>query len=257
MAELYVHKSGVATLPAIVFLHGGGISGRMWQPQLEHLTEYYCLAPDLPEHARSAAVTPFTLQKATSEVIKLIRESVPSGQANIVGLSVGAAVGLELLRAHPEAVNRAILSGITPKVGRRLAQVIDAINTPLLTLLPRQQLAKMVIKSLNIPAPYDSAFIEDLKDMGIGLFRNINLAMGEAQIPQGAIPPTLEVVGEKDTGFTKNYARTIGKVVQGVSSKVVKGAGHAWNLENPSLFNEMVRAWFTEKPLPSSLQPLE
>ena len=70
MTELYVHKSGTNTLPAIVFLHGAGISGRMWQPQLERLSEFYCLAHDLPEHAQSASIKPFTLQKATSEIAK-------------------------------------------------------------------------------------------------------------------------------------------------------------------------------------------
>jgi pimeloyl-ACP methyl ester carboxylesterase len=256
MAELYMQKAGAATSPAIVFLHGGGISGRMWQPQIERLSEYYCLAPDLPEHAQSASIKPFTLQKATSEVVKLIQAHVPSGKANIVGLSVGGAVGLELLCTHPEVINRAILSGTTPKVGRILAQIIGVINMPILALLPRHQLAQMTIKGLNIPAPYDSFFIEDMKEMTPDLFRNVNQATTETQIPQTPIPPTLVIAGEKETRFVKSYARTISQTVQGATGKVAKGVGHAWNLEVPDLFNEVVRAWFTEKPLPSFLQPL-
>jgi len=256
MAELYMQKAGAATSPAIVFLHGGGISGRMWQPQLERLSEFYCLVPDLPEHAQSASIRPFTLQKATSEVVKLIQAYVPSGRANIVGLSVGGAVGLELLRTHPEVISRAILSGTTPKVGRRLAQIIGLINAPILALLPRHQLAQMAIKALSVPAPYDSLFIEDMKEMTPDLFRNVNQATTETQIPQAPIPPTLVIAGEKETGFVKSHARTISQKVQGATGKVAKGVGHAWNLEVPDLFNEVVRAWFTEKPLPSFLQPL-
>ena len=54
MAALYVHEAGDSGAPPIVFLHGGGLSGRMWQPQLATLTDFHCLAPDLPEHGRVA-----------------------------------------------------------------------------------------------------------------------------------------------------------------------------------------------------------
>jgi len=256
MAELYVHASGNTSSPALVFLHGGGASGRMWQPQLERLTEYHCLAPDLPEHAHSAAIQPFTLPGAADEVAKLIRARSPNGRATIVGLSVGGAVGLELVRTHPEVVHRMILSGTTPKLGRGLATLIELINLPLLKLLRPDQLATLTIKSLSIPAPYQSLFAEDLKQLNPTVFRNVNRALTQVQIPPGAVPPTLVVVGEKEMGLAKRHARAISQSVPGVTGKVVKGVGHAWNLEAPDLFNEMVRAWLTDKPLPVALQPL-
>ena len=67
MAALYVHEAGDSGAPPIVFLHGGGLSGRMWQPQLDALTDFHCLAPDLPEHGRSGSV-PFTLPGAAAAV---------------------------------------------------------------------------------------------------------------------------------------------------------------------------------------------
>ncbi len=256
MTELYVHTSGDPASPAIVFLHGGGVSGRMWQPQLEELTEYYCLAPDLPEHARSAASKPFALPGAAAEVAKLIRERIPNGRAHLVGLSVGGAVGLEVLRTQPTVVQRAILSGTTPKLGRGLALLIELINLPLLKLLRPDQLARMVIKSLSIPAAYQPLIADDLKQLNANLFRNINRAMTEVQIPHGALPPTLVVVGEKEMGMAKNHARAIRKSAQGVTGMLVKGAGHGWNFEDPDLFNKMVRAWLTAQALPAALQPL-
>ncbi len=58
---LYVNESGPASAPTVVFLHGGGGAGWMWQPQLEAFADYHCLVPDLPEHGRSAEVKPFTI----------------------------------------------------------------------------------------------------------------------------------------------------------------------------------------------------
>ena len=54
--KLYVRETGSPTNPAIVFLHASPLSGRMWLPQLERLTEFHCLAPDLPGHGQSASL---------------------------------------------------------------------------------------------------------------------------------------------------------------------------------------------------------
>lgn len=258
MAKLYVHVAGAARLPAIVFLHGGGASGRMWQPQIQGLSgEYYCLTPDLPGHANSAEIRPFSLQTAAGEVTRLIQELTSNKSAYIVGLSIGAAVGLELLRTRPETIDRAILSGTTPKLGRGLVQVINAMNSLAFRLLPREYLAKATIRSLGIPAPYQAAMIEDFQAIDNELLLDVNSATGEIQMPQRAVPPTLVVVGEKEPGISKKHARAICKAVEGTTGKIAAGAGHAWNLEFPDLFNDMVRAWFTGVPLPTGLLPLE
>ena len=68
------------------------------------------------------------------------------------------------------------------------------------------------------------------------------------------MPPTLVVVGEKEPGISKRHARTICRSAEGMVGKIVRGVGHVWNLEAPDLFNEMVRAWLSGKPLPSTLQ---
>jgi pimeloyl-ACP methyl ester carboxylesterase len=52
-AGWYVHESGALGSPAVVFLHGAGVSGRMWREQMRHLSGFYCLAPDFPGFGRS------------------------------------------------------------------------------------------------------------------------------------------------------------------------------------------------------------
>lgn len=95
ISPLYVHEAGPPNAPAIVFLHGLGASGSMWQPQFEHLRNYHCLAPDLPEHGKSANIGPFTLADSSERVAALIRERTRNGRASIVGLSMGGAVAVK------------------------------------------------------------------------------------------------------------------------------------------------------------------
>ena len=88
---LYVQEVGVNNSRSIVFLHGGGVGGWMWRPQIEQLKdEYHLLVPDLPEHGKSADVKPLTLKNSAAQVAELIRTRAHGSRANVVGLSLGA-----------------------------------------------------------------------------------------------------------------------------------------------------------------------
>src|SRR5260370_32598859 len=86
---LYVHQAGRADAASIVFLHGLGLSGAMWQPQFQRLPGYQCLAPDLPEHGKSAELGPFSLKDASRRVAELIRETTLTCRAHVAGLPIG------------------------------------------------------------------------------------------------------------------------------------------------------------------------
>jgi len=91
---------------AIVFVHGGGMSGLGWQTALQTMPEYHCLAPDLPGSDQSAHITPLTLENAVEGLADLIRANVPSGRAALVGLSTGADVSIGLFQKNPGSDKR-------------------------------------------------------------------------------------------------------------------------------------------------------
>src|SRR4051794_23351810 len=120
---LYSIESGSPSSPAIVFLHGGGLSGRQWQPQLDRLHNFYCLAPDLPEQGKSIDIRPFDLNDAANRVVQLIRDRVPTQKAHVVGLSLGGAVALTMMQHTPEVIDHVILSGTAAKLGSILGAI--------------------------------------------------------------------------------------------------------------------------------------
>ncbi len=89
--EMYCQEFGNPANPAIVFLHGSPLSGRMWQPQIDRLNEYYCIVPDLPGHARSAEI-PFSMPDTLDRLAELIHKLAPGGKAHLIGLSFGGVV---------------------------------------------------------------------------------------------------------------------------------------------------------------------
>ena len=254
--DLYVHTSGSPEKPAVVFLHGGGLSGRMWLPQMESLLkEYYCLAPDLPEQGKSAGITPFTLEGAVEQVAELIRTRA-QGKAYIVGLSLGGAVALSLLRSYPELVDKMVISGTSTRLGPLLGGISKGSAVMYRWLSP-EKLVKSSLKQFGIPAEFEDLFREDLK---LGATEQFTIHFTDAlmnlELPQTASSPLLVAVGEKETFVARRAARQLAEGIAGAQGVLVPGVGHVWNLQKPHLFTKMLRAWFTGSELPSDLQKL-
>ena len=106
MDPLHFRENGSKDKEAIVFIHGGGMTGLGWQTALRTMPEYHCLAPDLPVSGRSAHIAPLTLENAVEGLANLIRSNAPSGRAALVGLSLGANVSIGLFQQHPDLVEK-------------------------------------------------------------------------------------------------------------------------------------------------------
>ncbi|MEP6987505.1 MAG: alpha/beta hydrolase, partial [Chloroflexota bacterium] len=114
--SLYVRQSGSTTAPTIVFLHGSGVSGWMWDEQIKVLqNDYQCLAIDLPGSGESYQTEWISLADTADQIAAIIRQSTASGKAHIVGLSLGGYTGLCLLEKYPTVVESLIVSGVSTR----------------------------------------------------------------------------------------------------------------------------------------------
>jgi pimeloyl-ACP methyl ester carboxylesterase len=253
---LYTYESGSSSSPAIVFLHGGGLSGRQWQPQLDRLSDFYCLAPDLPEQGKSIEVKPFTLDDSAQQIAQLIRDRVPSKKAHIVGLSLGGAVALTLMRLYPEVVDHVIVSGTAAKLGSFLGAITMA-SAGMYRLMSAETLVNLSYKQFGIPPEYQQMFHDDLILTSTPEFvRTTVKALMAMEVPTQTHSPVLVAVGEKETIPAKQAARTLVKTIPGARGVLIPGVGHVWNLQAPDLFSEMVRCWITDQSQPPPLGPL-
>lgn len=255
--QLYVHEAGPHDAPAIVFLHGGGVSGRMWQPQLERLPNYYCLVPDLSEQGQSVHIAPFTLDGSAQQVAALIRTRCRNRRAHLVGLSLGGAVALTVLRLTPDLVDHVVVSGTAAGIGRVLGTMSKA-NARLSRYLNMEMLVKVSIKQFGIPPEHQAMFRDDmLRGATEAFILHYTAALMAMRLPTHTTAPTLVAVGQRETWVAKQAARKIVTTVPHARGVVAPQVGHMWSLQNPNLFTNMVRAWCKDRPLPAALQPLE
>jgi pimeloyl-ACP methyl ester carboxylesterase len=267
--SLYFQESGSNTAPTIIFLHGGGVSGWMWQPQIEQLSDYHCIVPDLPGQGNSVDGLPFTIQGSAEQVAELIRMRAHNGKAHVVGLSEGAQITLALLSIAPERVDHAIISSalVRPIPG-------GSLMTPKLIALSYRWFVAP-LKNCNwwirlnmkyaagIPEKYYMEFSQSFKKLTESGFVNLMVENQRFRLPQRLNQvkvPTLIVSGKKEYAAMRQSAQDIASAIPNshiyeVSHmrKMTVAEEHNWSLTTPELFSQTVRAWINDQPLPSNL----
>ena len=251
---LYLREAGSADAPCIVFLHGLWLSSSMWQPQIERLSnDYYCLAPDLPEHGKSTDIGLLTLENTSRMIAHLIREHTPHGRAHVVGLSLGGSVALGLLRDVPEVVDHMLVSGTAARLSPMIA-ALSKLGKPLLHILKPAPLLSLGLRTQQIPQPYLNVMREDLHYLKSEAIIHFADTLVKMELPRGVHVPILVTFGQKEDFMVKRAARELSRTLP-AKAVMASGVGHIWNLEAPDLFTGTVRTWITDQPLPQKLVP--
>ncbi len=246
----------------------------MWEPVINLLPEYYCLAPDQPEHGGSRQIGPFSMELAAQKVAELITRQIPGGKAHLVGLSEGAQIAVKLLEIAPNLVIKAMLSSalLRPLPG------LGWINSPAwftwtyrLFIQPLKNSdwwIKLNMKySAGVSDEFYPNFKNDFQHMTEAEFVNLMAANQRFRLPPGlelVLTPALVIAGKKESGAMKQSVRDLAAILpgaKGVFLNLGKNSSaakeHNWALTNPRLFAQTVRAWIDEKPLPAELESLD
>ena len=123
-----------AELPLLVLGPSLGTSaGALWTDCAHHLTDDFdVLAWDLPGHGHNRSVPdePLTIAELAEGVLALVgdvqeQRGDPGTPFAYAGVSVGGAVGLQLLLDHPDRVTAAALVCTGARIGESIAQGSD------------------------------------------------------------------------------------------------------------------------------------
>lgn len=247
---LYVEESGVPGSPSIVFLHGVGTSGWMWQRQIAALTDFHCLNVDLPGHGKSSHVPWISLEDTADQLAEIIQARATNGQAHIVGLSLGGYVALILMLHRAELVQSAVISGVTvePMPNRYLLKP----QLVMMSILKRRWVANLQAKSLNLTLDEQAAFTENFGIMTIKTYRRIAEEITVFTVPsalESVNVPTLITAGGKETKIILQAVDVITNLMPHAQGWLAPNVGHGWNIEATALFNKMLRAWLTDATL--------
>ncbi len=254
--SLYVHETGKPDAPSIVFLHGIGTSGWMWEKQIMSLPDFHCLNVDLPGHGKSNHEMWVSTSDTADQIAAIIRARATNARAHIVGLSLGGHVALLLLEHHADMLDRVVISGVTaaPMPYRWLLPVQLRLMS---NRMQQRSFAEQQAKSMDIPPEMRSAFTDNLLAMSMDAYRRIWKEIAYYHVPDSlriVRVPTLITAGSRETSIIIQAVRTIASLMPNAQGCLAPGVGHGWNIESPDLFNAMIRAWITDTRLPPQLK---
>jgi pimeloyl-ACP methyl ester carboxylesterase len=234
----------------LVFVHGAGEDGRIWQPQLAALSdEFTVVAWDEPGAGQSSDL-PADFELADyAECLGALIESLGCGPAHLAGLSWGGTLVLELYRHHPELVSSLIL--IDTYAGWKGSLPEDEVR--IRVAVSRQMLAAPSARfDPTMPGLFagdpPSEFVPLLRAMAADVrpkTLSVQLSlMAEADqrdvLPRIAVP-TLLIWGELDSRSPLSVARQFKDAIPEAKLVVIPGCGHVSNLERPHEVNQAVR----------------
>ena len=177
----------------------------------------------------------------------------------MVGHSYGGVVAQALISGAPEVVESAILSGTSARLSSFMTSVFKAylkLNEPILRFLSPEQLGKLLAFQFGIPAQYTLILGDDMKRMDPGLMVQVLMqSYLDIRTPADTSIPVLVAVGSKETPFARIMARRLVRLIPAARGIILPGLGHVWNLQNPMLFDEVVRTWVINRKIPGSLLP--
>jgi 3-oxoadipate enol-lactonase len=257
-ARLFYEREGSGN--AIVWLHGGFLDGRMWEPQFARFSSRYdLLRYDQRGFGRS---DPPKQDYTESFDLRHLLDEVGIRSAYLVGLAMGARVALDFAAAIPTRVDGLVaiaptLEGYAPSTPEELASWndLDQREEAIEAIAKRDGPERAVEAKIDTWAP--NADPKTRSDLIAIALENQPRVLGERNpfrqkvVPStigrlGAIRcPTLVVTYERDFPGFEGVARLLVDRLPLAQQSVLPGADHLANLTQAEAFNELLEGFFS------------
>lgn len=190
----------------VLFLHGLGETPQAWNGVINEFESIDALTPTVFDQPSG---TPWSLHERTDELAASLNDPV-----DVVGLYLGAVMGLDLAIRHPHMVRSLFLSA--PQA--RSPKALMRIQSVLMRVLPERLVCPPQISKQQL----------------LEILRQISAIDFEPELGNITVPTTI-ACGSKDRANLP-AARTISQQIPHARLIVVPDAGHQWHQSMPTQF---------------------
>ncbi|SEV87991.1 alpha/beta fold hydrolase [Natrinema salifodinae] len=252
--------------PPLVFVHGGWMNGRAWNPQVDRFAdEYRVVTLDVRGHGETGVteLDRYSIELFTDDLEALLAH-LEIDRPLLCGLSLGSMVVQEYLDRHPERSDGAagaILGGAVrsmPPVD--LPTPLKPFWSPLpalsasLSLSGPERTFRTMLRSiqattgerwLSVDPEVRADAIADVGDIAANEFLKIFGALYRYDPPAltDVETPTLVVHGDQEAPPVKRQGRQIASAVADGECLVLSESGHLVNRDRPRTFNAATAAF--------------
>lgn len=225
----------------VILLPGSLCDERLWQPQLEFLT-------DLAE----MTVGKLSDFDRIEDLAENILSEAPEKFA-LAGLSLGGIVALEIMRIAPERVMKLALFDTNPFPPRmdqkatwnKFLKMVD--DNKFLEITEKHLMPVLIHRDHQKNKVLVDTIIQMAKTIGEKAYVNQLLAIMNREDQRGILPtikcPTTVIVGRQDAVCPIEMSEYMVKKIPQAKLRVVENAGHLPTLEQSEIVNTYMREW--------------
>jgi 3-oxoadipate enol-lactonase len=233
----------------VVLLHGFPLCRQMWAPQMTALADagYRVICPDLPGFGESPSLAgPASMSSYADTIIDLLDE-LGIEQAVIGGMSMGGYVLLDLVERYPHRllgamflVTRAAADDAAGKQKRTM--MVEQVKGGNVLTIPEAFVPVLFAEETSRENPQlilkVRQWVEAAHSFGLigGLLAMRERGDAVDKLPAFALP-SLVVGAELDLAVPLEHSRVLAEGLPNAKLKIIPGAGHMANLEQPKSFN--------------------
>ncbi|MCM3638099.1 alpha/beta hydrolase [Sporosarcina luteola] len=232
--------------PLLVFIHGGGVGGWMWDKQIAYFKDYHCLVPTLQGHGDRSNETSFSIRENALEIIQLIEQKKGKKDVHIIGFSIGAQICLEIVSLAPTLINSAMINSAVVIPMKYMIPLLAPTIKMTFPLIKNKTFAKAQAKQLYMDGEHFEKYYEESLKMKSSTLINILKENMSYSLPAHFPKSTARVLvtaGEKEKGLVKKSVWEIVKGNEHFESLFVQDIGHGFPVAKPELFNHILEEW--------------
>ena len=245
--------------PAVVLVHGFGLDRRMWDLQAEHLAAWFRVVRyDCRGFGASGPFDPAVPYTHAGDLVALL-DHLAIGDAVLAGLSFGGRVALQAALAAPARVRGLVL----------LDAVLDGVPWDPGSAAGLDEVARQ-IRAGGVPAGREAWLAHPLfaaarqrPDLASRLAAMVAGYPGQHWLGQDphaparpepldvlehVTAPTLVAVGDHDVPCFREMSAVLARRIPGAQFRVIPGAGHLANLEQPAAVNDLLTGFLAGLP---------
>jgi 3-oxoadipate enol-lactonase len=253
----YTDRGGGGAAP-LVLLHGFPLDRRMWDAQVERLSEHHrVIAPDLRGFGQSRRSDPFTIESLADDV-HLFLDQLGALPCVLAGLSMGGYVALAYAKKYPADLRGLILLDTKAEAdtadGKAAREkMIQLVRSSGAAAVAEQMLPKMIAPAALESRPdVVKTMRQIMENCPAHTIEYALKAMRDRKDRTGELPsikcPTLVIVGDADAITPPAVAEKMAGAIPGAKLEVVRGAGHMSPLEQPEHVNRAIERFMAAIP---------
>jgi long-chain acyl-CoA synthetase len=219
----------------LVFVHGYGGSALQWLYQLRFFGQTMrVVAPDLRGHGHSddPASVVLNMEGLVDDLETVLGALQVPRPFVLIAHSFGGAVATEYALRHPEQVSELVLIGVPSRfmlrpILRELMQIPDPLFSG-------------IAKRIRVALFASQQTLVRMHDRVMALWR------GDERLQLLRVP-TLVVLGQRDTVFTRQRYEDVPRSIPGAYNVVIPVSAHLVQLERPDAVNRAIRRFILPK----------